>query len=160
MKTLQEVRAAMNVTSARYLMRELQAMLNRLSKSSETNAVCTKQEKTPMECHEATVHEQTQVETQRALDFGEKMAQIETVSKDLIAWLDEGDINCVIISTLVKINEVLPKLPTSHRAEMQARFSDLCSQAYPMMDNILDRMKIQFDAYFNHELATATQSSS
>ncbi|KAI3812650.1 hypothetical protein L1987_17362 [Smallanthus sonchifolius] len=173
METMQEIRAVMNVASARNLMRELQELLDQWKENSEKNTADMKQDKAPIESHMTTVHAQGEVETYRAQPntkmkwhFGERMAHIKSYWEDLNAQLEKGYKNTRhTISLLWKIEGVLKNVPRSDRAKMQARFSGLRAEAEANIDNAMDCMKIQCDKkpscsnVFFHELATSSQQS-
>ncbi|KAI3713663.1 hypothetical protein L1987_72246 [Smallanthus sonchifolius] len=164
----EEIRAVMNVASARNIMGELHVLLDKWKENSETNTAHMKQSEAPMESHKTTVHMQGEVENHRAHDtkmkchFQERMAYIKSYWEVLNEQLEKGYKNTsCMISMLEKIEGVLTKLPTSHRDKLQARFSGLCAEADTIMDNMLDRMKMQCDKkpsrlnIFFNELATS-----
>ncbi|KAK9052905.1 hypothetical protein SSX86_029535 [Deinandra increscens subsp. villosa] len=174
MVSREETRAVMNVVSAQNLMRDLEVILDRLGKNSVIYSPNMEKDTESMETHAETVHEQVEVENRRAppkakmkLNFGERMKHIKCYWKDLNKQLEIRHKNTLfIISRLQKIEEVLKKLPTSHRDKLQPQFSSLCSKADTIMDNMMDRMKIQCDkkpsrssVYFP-ELATLSHYSS
>ncbi|XP_076902141.1 F-box/FBD/LRR-repeat protein At5g22700-like [Bidens hawaiensis] len=143
----EEIRAVKNVVIARNLMRELQGLLNQWKENSEPN---TTDMKASVENHMATVQEQVEAENQPDAklkwQFGETMTHIENYWKDLSEQLDKGYKDTIsTISILRTIEGVLAKLPTPHRDKLQARFSGLCAEAEIIMDNMMDRMKIQCD---------------
>ncbi|KAK9052906.1 hypothetical protein SSX86_029536 [Deinandra increscens subsp. villosa] len=146
MVSYEEIRAVMNVASARKLMRELQVELNLLKENRETD-------KTDMDQDMTTVHEQVEAENGRAKPdtevkwhFGERITRIESYWEDLNERLEKGYSDAAhIISMLREIEEVLTKLPTTPRAKLQARFSNLCAEAGTIMDNMMDHLKKQCD---------------
>ncbi|KAJ0427750.1 hypothetical protein HanHA300_Chr17g0638551 [Helianthus annuus] len=104
-----EIEAVMNVASARNLMRELQVLLDQWKECCETNTVHVKQDKAPMKSR-----------------FHERMTRIESYWKDLNEPFQKGSKNTRrIISMLREIKGLLKKLPGSHNAKLQARFSGL-----------------------------------
>ncbi|KAJ0501828.1 hypothetical protein HanRHA438_Chr11g0507301 [Helianthus annuus] len=127
METLQEIEAVMNVASTRNLMTELQVLLDQWKECCETNTVHVKQDKAPMKSR-----------------FHERMTRIESYWEDLNEPFQKGSKNtCRTISKLREIKGLLKKLPRSHSAKLQARFSSLCAEAETIMGNMMDRMKIQ-----------------
>ncbi|KAJ0427723.1 hypothetical protein HanHA300_Chr17g0638281 [Helianthus annuus] len=150
---MQEIRAVMNVKSARSLMRELQVLLDEWKENGETNTAHMKQDKAPIESHMSTVHEQVEVENHREqpdtkmkLHFGGRMAHIKNYWGDLNKHLKNGyDNTGIIISMMQEIEEVMTKLPASHRAKLEERFFGLCAEAETIMGNVMDCMKIQCD---------------
>ncbi|KAK9048671.1 hypothetical protein SSX86_032363 [Deinandra increscens subsp. villosa] len=170
----EEVRAVMNVTSARNLMNELHVLLDEWKENSGTNKDHMKQDTTPIATHMAIVHEQGKVEDHRVhldtkmkLHFGERVAHIKSYWEDTNEQFQKGYKNaCRTTSLLQKIEEVLTKLPTSCQPKLQARFSSLCAEADTIMDSVTDRMMIQFDKkpsrsnVFFHEFATSYHPTS
>ncbi|KAK1438377.1 hypothetical protein QVD17_04185 [Tagetes erecta] len=128
----EDIRAAMNVTSARDLITEFQVLLDQWKEDSETNV-------THMKNHMATVNEQGEV--------GNHMARVESYWEDLNKQLEKGSkITSCTIPMLRKIEVVLAKLPKSHRDKLQAKFYGLRAEAETIMGNmIMDCMKIQWD---------------
>ncbi|KAJ0808090.1 putative leucine-rich repeat domain superfamily, F-box-like domain superfamily [Helianthus annuus] len=150
----EEIRAVMDVTSARNLMRELQVLLDDLWKENgETNTAHMKQVKAPMEIRMSTVHGQEEVENYRAQRdtkskhcFHERMTHIESYWEDLNEPFEKGYKNTRrMISMLRSIEGLLQKVPRSLEAKLQARFSVLRAEAETIMENMMDRIKIQCD---------------
>ncbi|KAJ0431591.1 putative F-box domain, leucine-rich repeat domain superfamily, F-box-like domain superfamily [Helianthus annuus] len=148
-----EIRAVMNVQSARSLMRELQELLDEWKENSEANTAHMKQDKAPIESHMSTVHEQGEVEDHKAQPdtkmegrSGGRMTHITCYWEDLNEQFKKGNEKTGhILSMLQKIEGVLTKLPTSHRAKLQERFFGLSAEAEALMDDVMDCMKIQYD---------------
>ncbi|KAF5753681.1 hypothetical protein HanXRQr2_Chr17g0782841 [Helianthus annuus] len=164
-----ETRAVMNVQSARSLMRELQELLDEWKENSETNTAHMKQDKAPIESHMSTVHEQGEVEDHKAQPdtkiegrSGGRMTHITCYWENLNEQFKKGNEKTGhILSMLQKIEGVMTKLPTSHRAKLQERFFGLSAEAEAIMDDVMDCMKIQYDkkpsrsnVYF-HELVAS-----
>ncbi|KAI7739813.1 hypothetical protein M8C21_024277, partial [Ambrosia artemisiifolia] len=149
----EEIIAAMNVVSAQKLMRKLQVVLDQLKENSETDTADMEQDKSSLEGHMAIVPEQVEVENHRAhLDtnvkwrFGIRMSHIKSYWKDLNEQMENGYKNTdFLCSMLDRIEGLLRKLPTSDRTKLQTRFTGLCLEADTLMDNMMDRMKIQCD---------------
>ncbi|KAJ0431592.1 putative F-box domain, leucine-rich repeat domain superfamily, F-box-like domain superfamily [Helianthus annuus] len=162
----EEVRAVMDVTSARNLMTKLKVLLDQWQEYSETKMAHIEQDEAPME----TVHEQVKVEeqtdTKMKWHFGGRMAQIKSYWGDLNDQCEKASNNMGLISSMLQETiEVMTRLPTSHQAKLQERFFGLSAEAETIMEGVMDRMKILFDkrpshsnVYF-HELA-ASQSLS
>ncbi|KAJ0427726.1 hypothetical protein HanHA300_Chr17g0638311 [Helianthus annuus] len=93
---------------------------------------------------------------------GGRMTHITCYWENLNEQLKKGNEKTGhILSMLQKIEGVLTKLPTSHRAKLQERFFGLSAEAEAIMEGVMDHMKIQFDkrpshsnVYF-HELAAS-----
>ncbi|KAI3713664.1 hypothetical protein L1987_72247 [Smallanthus sonchifolius] len=148
----EEIRAVMNVASARNRMGELQVLLDQWKENSETNKSHMKQNEAPMESHTTTVHEQGEVETHRARDkkmkchFQERMAHVKSYWEVLNEQLEKGyNKTRRSISLLREIEGLLKKVPRSDRAKLQTRFSGLRAEAETIMDNVMDCVKIQCD---------------
>ncbi|XP_076944529.1 uncharacterized protein LOC143615237 [Bidens hawaiensis] len=136
----EEARAAMNVASARNLMRELQALLDQWKKNSEpkTKTTRVKKRKEPLKNHTETEHKQVEVDTNVKCHI-ERMTRIKERFKK--GFKDTGH----AISMLRKIEGVVTKLPASHWAKLQVSFNSLCAEAEASMGVMADRLKIQCD---------------
>ncbi|XP_022025526.1 putative F-box/FBD/LRR-repeat protein At4g13965 [Helianthus annuus] len=170
----EEVRAVRNVASAENLMRKLQVLLDKWKENSEINTTDMEQDKAPMESQTATMHEQVEVENERAFPdtkikwhFGDRMTHIESYWEGLNEQYEKGYENTGhTISMLREIKVILTKLPASHRDKLEGRFSGLCVEAETIMDNVMDCMKIKCGKTPNrsnvssHELVTSPQRSS
>ncbi|KAJ0630984.1 putative F-box domain, leucine-rich repeat domain superfamily, F-box-like domain superfamily [Helianthus annuus] len=169
-----EVRAVRNVASAENLMRKLQVLLDKWTENSEINTTDMEQDKAPMESQTATMHEQVEVENERAFPdtkikwhFGDRMTHIESYWEGLNEQYEKGYENTGhTISMLREIKVILTKLPASHRDKLEGRFSGLCVEAETIMDNVMDCMKIKCGKtphrsnVSSHELVTSPQRSS
>ncbi|KAJ0824560.1 putative F-box domain, leucine-rich repeat domain superfamily, F-box-like domain superfamily [Helianthus annuus] len=125
MDSREAIRAVMNDTSARNLMRELQMLLDQWKEYCETNTAPVKQDKVPMKSR-----------------FHERMTYWENLNE----LFQKGYENTRdITSMLWKIEGLLKKLPRFHRAKLQSRFSGLRAEAETIMDDMMDRVKIQCD---------------
>ncbi|KAJ0666245.1 putative F-box domain, leucine-rich repeat domain superfamily, F-box-like domain superfamily [Helianthus annuus] len=121
----EEISAVMNVASAQNLMRELQVLLDQWKEYCETNTAPVKQDKAPMKSR-----------------FHERMTYWENLNEPF----HKGYENTRDITSLLQnIEEVLEKVPRSHRAKFQSRFSGLRAEAETIMDDMIDRVKIQCD---------------
>ncbi|KAI7727218.1 hypothetical protein M8C21_022513 [Ambrosia artemisiifolia] len=171
METMQEVRAVMDVASARNLMGELHVLLNQWKDTGEINKAQVKKDKAPMESHMTTMHEQGEAENHRPQQdtemknhFLESMTHIENYWEDLSERVEIGRKKTHrVISMLRSIEELLKKLPGSHQAKLQARYSGLRSEAETVMEYMMDRMKFQCDkkpSFFNERATSSQQCSS
>ncbi|XP_035842026.1 F-box protein At1g60400-like [Helianthus annuus] len=121
----EEIRAVMNVASAQNLIRELEVLLDQWKEYCETNTAPVKQDKAPMKSH-----------------FHERMTYWENLNEPFHKGYESTR---DITSVLQKLEGLLKKVPRSHRAKFQSRFSCLRAEAETIMDNMMDRMKIQCD---------------
>ncbi|KAK9052903.1 hypothetical protein SSX86_029533 [Deinandra increscens subsp. villosa] len=136
MVSLEEAIAAMDVASALGLMKELEVLLDQWKE----NTVHMEQDKAPNGSHRA------QPDTKMKLCTGETTAHVESYWKDLNNQLKEGHRRSVSASSMLEvIEEVLIKLPTSHRAKLQPKFSSLCAEVDTIMDDMMHHLKIQCD---------------
>ncbi|KAF5753703.1 hypothetical protein HanXRQr2_Chr17g0783071 [Helianthus annuus] len=173
METMQEARAIRNVSSAENLMRKLQVLLDQWTENSEIYTTDMEQDKAPMESHRAIMHEQVEVENDRAQPdvkmkwhFGERMTHIESYWEGMKVQFEKGYENTGHIISMVRdIEGVLTKLPASFQDKLEGRFSGLCVEAETIMDNVMDRMKIRCSKKPDrsnisfHELITSPQQS-
>ncbi|PWA86446.1 F-box domain, Leucine-rich repeat domain, L domain-like protein [Artemisia annua] len=117
-------------------------------------------------------HEKTKIETgitqvENLLQIGGRMTDINRCWEGLSKQIEQGRAKTDdIVSELKNIRYDLTKLPISKRAEMQACFSSLCSEANNVVTKIMDLVKIlcdvkgsRFHVYFD-ELSTILEPSS
>ncbi|GKF35438.1 hypothetical protein Tco_0108638 [Tanacetum coccineum] len=76
---------------------------------------------------------------------GGRLAEIKSYWSDFKKWSEEGDKRtCRIISMLQEIESLLIELPASKRAKIQPMCSSLYAEADTLMDNMMDRVRIQW----------------
>ena len=122
--------------------------------------------KTLKESDKATISEQHITELEYLTHIEETVADIDACWENLNWHIEEEKSNISsIISSLHDIKEVLIKLPTSNRAELQPCFHSLCSEANIVVNKIMDRLKIlcdvkgsRFNVYIDGLATTSLQS--
>ncbi|GJV00764.1 hypothetical protein Tco_1330034 [Tanacetum coccineum] len=152
-----EMRASKNAASALKCMTQLGVILEREKANIETNIAHLDRVSTPMECHE-------QYKMQIAMR--EMTSQIDSWWEDLSAQIEDVKFKTwAIMTDLCDIEELLTVLPASKRAQIEASFSRLCTEADIVMNAIMNSMKIQSDekqsrlSIYFHELAIAANPS-
>ncbi|GJX40624.1 F-box domain containing protein [Tanacetum coccineum] len=119
------------------LMEELQGLLNQWKTNSDKNTGHVDQG----EVEDQRAQQETIMESQ----CGERLAEIKSYWSDFKKWSEEGDKRtCRIISMLQEIESLLIELPASKRAKIQPMCSSLYAEADTLMDNMMDRVRIQF----------------
>ncbi|GJV32621.1 hypothetical protein Tco_1393021 [Tanacetum coccineum] len=132
-----EMRASKNAASALKCMTQLGVILEREKANIETNIAHLDRVSTPMECHE-------QYKMQIAMR--EMTSQIDSWWEDLSAQIEDVKFKTwAIMTDLCDIEELLTVLPASKRAQIEASFSRLCTEADIVMNAIMNSMKIQSD---------------
>ncbi|KAK1438380.1 hypothetical protein QVD17_04188 [Tagetes erecta] len=123
---------------------ELHDLLDQWKEKIENRAHIMRDE-APMKSHMAVVHEQGEVENNRAQPdvkikshFEEKMTTIESYWEDLNEQMENGYKNTrLTISLLRRIEGLLEKLAGSARDKLEARFCGLRAEAETLMENLL-----------------------
>ncbi|XP_071718370.1 putative F-box/LRR-repeat protein At3g18150 [Rutidosis leptorrhynchoides] len=155
-----EVEALQNATSAQQKMVELEMLLEEDKSKCKASRICIDESNELMEWHEVNMNEQLFKE--------EKMSRIKNCWRDLGVQIRKGEFEIsYIFSKLDTIEDIIKKLPTSKKKDrIQARFSSLRTEAYNVMEIIMDFMKFRCDEKQScitlclNELAIASQSSS
>ncbi|GJW89840.1 F-box domain containing protein [Tanacetum coccineum] len=142
MVSREEVVAKMNTDLAQERMDNLRSRLEWKVAKTETNRAQIDRRKKLMESDKATIPEQHITELEYLTHIEETDADIDACWEKL-NWHIEGEKSNIsnIISSLHDIKEVLIKLPTSNRAELQPSFQSLCTEANIVVNKIMDRVK-------------------
>lgn len=145
MEKIQEIRDKKNTELALKEMASLRAMLE----------------------HEKTETEKTIIKVENLLQIGGSITHVNKSWEGLSKQIEKGRVKTdEIISELQNVKYTLTELSESKKAEMQASFSSLCSEAYSVVYKIMDLVKIlcdmkgsRFRVYFD-ELSTILEPSS
>lgn len=138
----EEMRALRYAKEALYCMAELREMLEHEKANIETNIGHMDLVMIPVVCHEPNMHEQDKMQMDKMKN------EIDSCWEDLCAQIELWKAKTStsnIISKLCLIEELLTKLPTSKRAQIETSFSKLCREADMVMNAIMNSMKIQSD---------------
>ncbi|PWA76435.1 F-box domain, Leucine-rich repeat domain, L domain-like protein [Artemisia annua] len=158
--------AEMRTKSAQKQMDNLRVRLEREIANLEINMSPMNRGKTLTESDKAIMQEQHIAELEYLTHIEETMTCIDASWEDLNSQIERGKSRISgIISDLHDIKEVMIKLPASNKAELQPRFSSLCSEADIVVNKIMDYVKILCDmkgsrfSVYIHGLATASLQS-
>ena len=119
-----------------------------------------------LEC-EKTETENRITKVENLLQIGGSITHVNKSWEGLSKQIEKGRAKTdEIISELQNVKYTLTELSVSKRAEMQESFSSLCSEAYNVVNKIMDLVKIlcdmkgsRFRVYFN-ELSTISEPPS
>ncbi|GJZ15256.1 F-box domain containing protein [Tanacetum coccineum] len=142
MVSREEVVAKMNTDLAQERMDNLRSRLEWEVAKTETNRAQIDRRKKLMESDKATIPEQHITELEYLTHIEETDADIDACWENM-NWHIEGEKSNIsnIISSLHDIKEILIKLPTSNRADLQPCFQSLCTEANIVVNKIMDRVK-------------------
>lgn len=153
-----------NTKMAQELMERFREWLEYEKSKIETNRAHMEKKKAPMESHNTKRYEKRKTELEKLLMIEERTNQINMCWNDLSEQIEKKKEKTLdLISRLQDIKDVLTKLPTSKRADLQVCFSSLCAEADCLLNNIVDHFKMQWDRNGNrfsgyiHELASTSQ---